>query len=117
MAANALASSSEASAPEPGTTGTSLSCATRRALALSPIARMFSGRGPIKVMPCSSHFCANSAFSLRKPYPGWIASAPVTSAAERRLRTLRYDPAEAGGPMQIDSSARSTGSEFSSAVE
>ncbi len=28
-----------------------------------------------------SQISANSAFSARNPYPGWMASAPVTSAA------------------------------------
>ena len=63
--------------------------ATARALALSPMRAMFCGRGPMNTRPCSSHISANSAFSLKNPYPGWIASAPVTNAAESRLRTLR----------------------------
>ena len=51
------------------------------ALTLSPIRRMFSGRGPMNTNPERSTFSAKSAFSDRKPYPGWIASASVTSAA------------------------------------
>ena len=33
--------------------------------------------GPIHVMPASSIERAKAAFSARKPYPGWIASAPA----------------------------------------
>ena len=51
------------------------------ALTLSPIRRMVSGRGPMNTKPLFSTRSAKSAFSDRKPYPGWIASASVTSAA------------------------------------
>ena len=36
----------------------------------------------MKVMPCSATTSAKRAFSDRKPTPGWIASAPVISAAD-----------------------------------
>lgn len=39
---------------------------------------MVSGDGPTKAMPSSSQRRANVAFSDRKPYPGWIASAPMS---------------------------------------
>jgi len=48
---------------------------------LSPIIRIVSGRGPMKTNPLRSTRSAKSAFSERKPYPGWTASASVTSAA------------------------------------
>ena len=32
---------------------------------------------PMKVIPAASQALAKSAFSDRKPYPGWTASAPV----------------------------------------
>ena len=37
--------------------------------------------GPMKTMPAFSHARAKSTFSERKPYPGWIAWAPVRAAA------------------------------------
>jgi hypothetical protein len=39
-----------------------------------------SADGPIKINPAAFTFLAKSAFSLKKPYPGWIASAPVCLA-------------------------------------
>ena len=35
----------------------------------------------MKTMPASRQAVAKSAFSARKPYPGWIASAPTRRAA------------------------------------
>jgi hypothetical protein len=35
--------------------------------------------GPINLIPFSFNLVANSAFSDRKPYPGWTAWAPVFS--------------------------------------
>ena len=37
---------------------------------------MAAGGGPIQVRPASMTARANAAFSARKPYPGWTASAP-----------------------------------------
>ena len=34
-------------------------------------------------MPTSSHMVANFEFSLKNPKPGWIASAPVRTAADK----------------------------------
>ena len=59
------------------------------ALTLSPIRRMVSARGPMKTNPLFSTRSAKSAFSDRKPYPGWMASASVTSAALMMAGTLR----------------------------
>jgi hypothetical protein len=40
-----------------------------------------SGRGPMKTSPQRAVMSAKSAFSARKPYPGWMASQPVSRAA------------------------------------
>ena len=80
--ANSSASSTSSTGPGvPGTTGTPVSAMVRRAVALSPISRICSGVGPMKVIFDAAQISANSAFSARNPYPGWIASAPVISAA------------------------------------
>ena len=42
--------------------------------------------------------------------PGWIASQPVTTAAEITAGTERYDRLASDGPMQIASSASWTAS-------
>ena len=66
--ANASASSGSSIVPgEPGTVGTPASCASRRAVALSPIWRIWSPVGPMKVMLQARQVSANSAFSARKP--------------------------------------------------
>ena len=51
----------------PGAMGASAASAMWRAVTLSPSAAMDSGDGPIHVMSASMTFCANSAFSERKP--------------------------------------------------
>ena len=59
---------SSGSAPsEPGTVGTPALVIAALALTLSPIRRMFSGRGPMNTNPERSTFSAKSAFSERKP--------------------------------------------------
>ncbi len=66
--AKASASSGSSIVPgEPGTVGTPASCASRRAVALSPIWRICSPVGPMKVMLDARQVSANSAFSARKP--------------------------------------------------
>ena len=45
----------------------------RRASLLSPIWRIESGRGPIKLRRDASHRAAKVAFSDRQPQPGWMA--------------------------------------------
>jgi hypothetical protein len=72
----------------PGTTGTPASTATRRADVFSPIRARVSLLGPMKAIPRSSQACAKLAFSARKPYPGWTASAPDTPAISR-MRSIR----------------------------
>ena len=80
--ATATASSAEESTPSlPGVTGTPAAATVFRAIALSPIARIISELGPMNRMWHDSHTSAKCAFSERNPYPGWIASAAVTSAA------------------------------------
>ena len=56
---------------------------------LSPIRRIVSGFGPMKMKPLCSTRSAKSAFSERKPYPGWMATASVTSAALTTAGMLR----------------------------
>ena len=86
----ATASSTSSMVPgDPGTVGTPASWASRRAVALSPIWRICSPVGPMKVMFDALQVSANSAFSARKPYPGWMASAPVISAAAMSAGILR----------------------------
>ena len=53
-----------------------------RATALSPMLRMASTLGPMNTRPQLSQISANSGFSARNPYPGWMASTPMMSAAE-----------------------------------
>ena len=50
-----------------GRIGTPALVTVWRALILSPISRMFSGVGPMKVMPQLPQISANSAFSERNP--------------------------------------------------
>src|SRR5216110_3568273 len=71
----------------------------------------------MNVMPDDATFSANSAFSARKPYPGWIASAPVISAAAMMRGIFRYESRLGGGPMHTSSSAKRTWSDSRSASE
>src|SRR5205085_4080648 len=73
--------------------------------------------GPMKATLCAARISAKRAFSDRKPYPGWTASAPVISHAASSCGTFRYDSRAGGGPMQTLSSARRTCMASSSAVE
>src|SRR4051812_41089456 len=61
--------------------GTPSEAASFRAEALSPIARIALGGGPIQRMPAASTASAKSAFSARNPKPGWMASAVALRAA------------------------------------
>ena len=61
--------------------------ASLRAATLSPSRSSTSGRGPTKAIPAAAQARANSAFSDRKPYPGWIASTSFDLAScDDRLR-------------------------------
>jgi hypothetical protein len=73
----------------PGRIGTPAFFIARRARALSPSSRMTFGVGPMNLMWQASQTSARYALSDRKPYPGWMASAPVISAALRTAGTLR----------------------------
>lgn len=64
----------------PGTSGALARVAMWRALTLSPSESIAAGDGPIQMRPASVTAWANSAFSERKPYPGWKASALVFAA-------------------------------------
>ena len=89
----------------PGTTGTPAAWTVFRASVLEPIVRMAYAEGPISLIFSFSHRSANSGFSARKPYPGWMASAPVLFATSMILSITRYDFRAGAGPMQYDSSA------------
>ena len=66
--ASSIASASLPTGPSlPGTVGMPSSRAVALATILSPIRRMCSGDGPMKMKPCSSTIWAKSAFSERKP--------------------------------------------------
>ncbi len=71
----------------PGTTGTPLSFIFRRDASLSPITSMLAAVGPMNTRPAASTCRQKAAFSDRKPYPGWMAPAPVPSAT-----SIRRDP-------------------------
>ena len=60
-----------------------------RADTLSPQSRIASGVGPTKPSLHLRQISAKCAFSERKPYPGWMASAPVISAAAMICGMLR----------------------------
>lgn len=88
-ASSAAAAASSTTPALPGTNGTPASPANTRAWALSFIRAMDSGGGPTKTIPASVQARAKSALSETKPYPGWMASAPVSRAAESRASVLR----------------------------
>jgi hypothetical protein len=64
----AMAASIVSTSPsEPGTQGIPASSTVCLAVILSPMMRMCSGLGPMKVMPWASTISAKRAFSDRKP--------------------------------------------------
>ena len=116
--ANPSASSTSSTGPGvPGTTGTPTAIIAWRAAALSPITRICCAVGPMNAMLEAAQVSANSAFSARKPYPGWIASAPVISAAAMIRGMRRYESRAGAGPMHTSSSANRTCSDSRSASE
>ena len=72
-----------------GTSGTFAFSMRALASLLSPIALIALAGGPMKVMPSSSTRRAKSSFSLRKPYPGCTAWAPVALHAAMILSAIR----------------------------
>ena len=94
--------------PVPFVTGTLLAIAVALAVALSPIFIIHSGLGPINAILCISQIFPNLAFSDKNPYPGWIASAPVISAAAMILGIFKYDSVLEIPPIQTASSANIT---------
>ncbi len=52
---------------DPGTVGTPTSIIVRRAVALSPMDRIWSGVGPMKAISERAQISLKSAFSARKP--------------------------------------------------
>ena len=73
----------------PGTTGSPAFFIATLAFTLSPSSRIVSALGPMNTKPLCSTRSAKSAFSERKPHPGWMASASVTSAALMMAGMLR----------------------------
>ena len=73
----------------PGTTGTPASMTLRRARVFSPISSIASGGGPMNRIPALAQARAKAAFSERKPYPGWTASARVALQAAITLSMTR----------------------------
>ena len=73
----------------PGTIGTPAFCMISRARVFEPIASIASAGGPIQVISVSPIARAKGAFSARKPYPGWIASAPASAATARIFSMFR----------------------------
>ena len=73
----------------PGMVGTPAAFMVALAEALSPMASIISGEAPMNLMSFSPHTLENWAFSERKPYPGWMASALVISAAAMMFGMLR----------------------------
>ncbi len=69
--------------------GTPASAILARAAVFDPISAIARAGGPMKTMPARSHASANSLFSERKPYPGWMASAPERLATSRILSMRR----------------------------
>ena len=65
----------------PGTVGSPAALTSRRARSFSPMISITSAVGPMKVISDASQTLAKLAFSDRNPYPGWIASTLVISAA------------------------------------
>lgn len=102
---------------EPGVTGTPLASAVARAVFLSPMVRMVSAEGPMNLISQDSQISTKRAFSERNPYPGWMASASVISAAAMMRSGLRYESLLGPGPMQTASSASWTCMESMSASE
>ena len=79
-----------ASAPLPGTTGTPASIAAALADVLSLKVSRLATVGPTNAMPASPHALANPGLSLRKPYPGCIASTPAFLAMDMICPASRY---------------------------
>ena len=74
---------------EPGTTGTPAFFIVALALDLFPISSIISLDGPINLIPISLHILAKELLSDKKPYPGWILSAPVWQAASIKFFTFK----------------------------
>ena len=73
----------------PGITGSFAFFISRLARFLSPMSLMTDAGGPINVTPELSQISGNRGFSAKNPYPGWIASALVISAALMMWGMLR----------------------------
>ena len=99
--ASRAASASASGAVPPGTTGTPAARIASRERILSPIASIASGCGPIHAKSAAITARAKAAFSARKPYPGWTASAPARRATSSSLSRLRYDLRRRRGSQEV----------------
>ena len=66
---------------EPGMVGRPKPARRRRVPSFEANRSRTWGDGPMNVRPWARTTSAKPSSSDRKPYPGWIASQPVTSAA------------------------------------
>ncbi|CAB5006312.1 unannotated protein [freshwater metagenome] len=73
----------------PGTMGAPPRSAALRLDTLSPISSIASGGGPMNATPIAVMARAKSGFSLKKPYPGCTASAPLSVMAFKIASVLR----------------------------
>ena len=74
---------------DPGMTGIPLRFIASRVAALSWNRASTSDGGPMNTRPCSLQTSEKSALSETKPYPGWIACAPESRAADMIAGMLR----------------------------
>ncbi len=73
----------------PGTGLTPARAAAVRLLILSPMISIAAGGGPTQQAPAAVTARAKAAFSAKKPYPGWTASAPLRATASSSRSTER----------------------------
>src|SRR4051812_26311960 len=94
------ASAGDANPPvEPGSKGKPARWMAWRARVFEPTSSIDSGVGPINTIPLSRQARANAARSDKKPYPGWIASAPQRLATSMIFEMFRYDSEAGAGPI------------------
>jgi hypothetical protein len=89
MTLAAAVASSAVAQRAPGTMGTPAAAILSRAAVLLPRARIALAGGPMNVIAARSQASGKSGFSLRKPYPGWIASQPAFLAVSTMRSTRR----------------------------
>mmetsp|Transcript_7457 Transcript_7457/g.11041 ORF Transcript_7457/g.11041 Transcript_7457/m.11041 type:complete len:240 (-) Transcript_7457:22-741(-) len=115
MSASLSAVSISTSPSYPGITETPAPFAMAFDSILSPIALIAFVGGPTNVSPSSATLSANSLFSLKNPYPGCTASAPLSFITEMIFSMLLYVSATLSFPIYAASVANFTYFEFLSA--